>query len=410
MPRNAVFSAYSLHSRSRRSLLKFLAQSPALLFVGQSTYKFAGRGDGAITSPEEAINVFDFEVRAQKELDAAHWGYLTTGTDDDGTIRANRDGFSRFQLRPRRLVDVRKIDTTTEVLGTKWPTPIVLAPTGRQRAFHPEGEVAVARGARAGDHLQILSTVTSTGVEEVIEARGAPIWYQLYAEYDWETTRALVKRVEKAGCSAVVLTVDLQGGSNRETVKRFARLDARDCSACHPSAFSDYIRTKPMYDGLEVAGETNFEEGLTWEFVRKLRDTTPMKVLIKGIVTAEDTRLAVENGVDGVIVSNHGGRAENSTRGTIECLPEVVDAAGGRITVLIDGGFRRGTDVFKALALGADAVCVGRPYLWGLASFGQPGVEAVLDILRRELVMVMKQMGTTTLAAIDRSSVVERSV
>ncbi len=401
---------HSIHSKSRRSLLKFLAQSPALALVGQSTYKFAGKGDGAIASPEEAINVFDFEVRAQKELDPAHWGYLTTGTDDDGTIRANREGFSRFQLRPRRLVDVRRIDTTTEVLGSGWPTPIVLSPTGRQRAFHPDGEVAVARGARAGNHLQILSTVTSTGVEEVIEARGAPIWYQLYAEYDWETTRALVKRVETAGCSAVVLTVDLQGGSNRETVKRFARLDTRDCSACHPSAFKDYIRTKPMYDGLELEGETNYEEGLTWEFVRKLRDTTTRKLLIKGIVTAEDTRLAVENGVDGVIVSNHGGRAENSTRGTIECLPEVVEAAGGRIAVLVDGGFRRGTDVFKALALGADAVCVGRPYLWGLASFGQPGVEAVLDILRRELVLVMKQMGTTTIAAIDRSSVVERSV
>ena len=400
----------SISPRSRRSFLKFLAQSPALAFVGQSTYKFAGMGDGPIASPEEAINVFDFEVRAQKELDPAHWGYLATGTDDDSTIQANRDGFSRFQLRPRRLVDIRRIDTTAEVLGTKWPTPIVLAPTGRQRAFHPEGEVAVARGARAGNHLQILSTVTSTGVEKVVEARGAPIWYQLYAEYDWETTRALVKRAESAGCSAIVLTVDLQGGSNRETVKRFARLDTRECSACHPSAFADYIKTKPMYDGLEVAGESNYEEGLTWEFVRKLKDATTLKVLIKGIVTAEDARLAVDNGVDGVIVSNHGGRAENSMRGTIECLPEVVEAAGGRIAVLVDGGFRRGTDLFKALALGADAVCVGRPYLWGLASFGQPGVEAVLDILRRELVMVMKQMGTTRVADIGRSSIVERSI
>jgi isopentenyl diphosphate isomerase/L-lactate dehydrogenase-like FMN-dependent dehydrogenase len=401
----------SLSLRSRRSFLKFLAQSPVLMFAGQSTYKFAGKGDGAITSPEEAINVFDFEVRAQKELPPAHWGYLTTGTDDDGTIRANRDGFSRFQLRPRRLVDVRNIDTATEVLGTKWPTPIVLAPTGRQKAFHPDGEVAVARGARTRNHLQILSTVTSTGVEDVVEARGAPIWYQLYAEYDWETTRALVKRVEKAGCSAVVLTVDLQGGSNRETVKRFARLDTRDCSGCHSSDFADYIRTKPMYDGLEVAGETNYRESLDWDFVKRLKDeTSKMKVLIKGIVTGEDARLAVENGVDGVIVSNHGGRAENSTRGTIECLPEVVDAASGRIAVLVDGGFRRGTDFFKALALGADAICIGRPYLWGLASFGQPGVEAVLDILRKELVMVMKQMGTTSIASIGRSSIVDRTV
>ena len=400
----------SLFSKSRRAFLKFLAQSPALAFVPQSTYKFAGKGDGPITSPEEAIDVFDFEVLAQKNLDPAHWGYLATGTDDDGTIQANRDGFSRFHLRPRRLVDVRKIDTATEILGAKWPTPIVLAPTGRQKAFHPDGEVAVARGAKAGDHLQILSTQTSTGVEEVIEARGAPIWYQLYADYDWETTRALVKRAENAGCSAVALTVDLHGGSNRETVKRFARLDSRDCSACHPSVFSDTIRMKPMYDGLEVEGPTNYKEGLSWEFVRKLQDTTTMKVLIKGIVTAEDTLLAVENGVDGVIVSNHGGRAENSLRGAIECLPEVVEAASGRTAVLIDGGFRRGTDFFKALALGADAVCIGRPYLWGLASFGQPGVEAVLDILRRELVMVMKQMGTTTIAAIERSSIVERSI
>jgi isopentenyl diphosphate isomerase/L-lactate dehydrogenase-like FMN-dependent dehydrogenase len=400
----------SLFSKSRRAFLKFLAESPVLALVPQSTYKFAGRGDGPIASPEEAIDVFDFEVVAQKTLDPAHWGYLATGTDDDGTIRANREGFSRFQLRPRRLVDIREIDTETEILGTKFPTPIVLAPTGRQKAFHPEGEVAVARGARKGDHLQILSTVTSTGVEKVIEARGAPIWYQLYAEYDWESTRALVKRAERAGASAVALTVDLLGGSNRETVKRFARLDTRDCSGCHPSAFADYVRTKPMYDGLEVSGPSNYRESLSWDFVRKLRDATTMKVLIKGIVTAEDTLLAVENGVDGVIVSNHGGRAENSLRGTIECLPEVVDAANGRIAVLIDGGFRRGTDFFKALALGADAVCIGRPYLWGLASFGQPGVEAVLEILRRELVMVMKQMGTTTIAGIGRSSIVEKTL
>ncbi|HJS74621.1 MAG TPA: alpha-hydroxy acid oxidase [Vicinamibacteria bacterium] len=398
----------SLFTRSRRAFLKFLAQSPAFALLGQSTYKFAGKGDGPVGSPEEAINVFDFEIVAQKSLDPAHWGYLSTGTDDDGTIRANRDGFSRFQLRPRRLVDVRRIDTETEILGARWSTPIVLAPTGRQRAFHPDGEIAVARGARAGNHLQILSTVTSTGVEDVIQARGAPIWYQLYAEYDWATTRALVRRAEEAGCTAVVLTVDLQGGSNRETVKRFARLDERDCSACHPGAFADYIRTKPMYDGLDVEGDSNYEESLNWDFVKKLQDTTTMKVLVKGIVTGEDTLLAVENGLDGVIVSNHGGRAENSTRGTIECLPEVVEAASGRLAVLVDGGFRRGTDIFKALALGADAVCIGRPYLWGLASFGQPGVEAVLDLLRKELVMVMKQMGTTTIAAIEKSSVVAR--
>jgi isopentenyl diphosphate isomerase/L-lactate dehydrogenase-like FMN-dependent dehydrogenase len=163
-----------------------------------------------------------------------------------------------------------------------------------------------------------------------------------------------------------------------------------------------------MYAGLPVPESASYQESLTWEFVQRLKDLTTMKVLVKGIVTAEDTLLAVENGIDGVIVSNHGGRAENSTRGTIECLPEVVEAASGRIAVLVDGGFRRGTDIFKALALGADAVAVGRPYLWGLASFGEKGVASVLEILRKELVMVMKQMGTTSLAEIGRSSIVDR--
>jgi 4-hydroxymandelate oxidase len=396
-------------SESRRRFLKFLATSPALApFLYQSTGKWAGRGDGPVSLPDEALDVFDFERVAQKTLDPAHWGYLATGTDDDATIRANREGFERFQLRPRRLVDIRHIDTSTEVLGKKWPSPIVIAPTGSNRAFHPDGELAVARAARAKNHLQILSTVASTGIEQVNEARGEPVWYQLYAGYSWEVTRALVARAEKAGAPALVLTVDLLGGSNRETAKRFAMLDKRECSSCHPQTFSEYIRSKPMYDGIEISGDSDFSRSLTWDFVRKLKDSTSMKLLIKGIVTSEDTALAVENGADGVIVSDHGGRAEASGRGTIECLPEVVDAAAGRIAVLVDGGFRRGTDIFKALALGADAIAIGRPYLWGLSSFGQAGVEAVLGILRAELELVMRQMGTTTVGAIQRSSIVRR--
>jgi 4-hydroxymandelate oxidase len=395
----------------RRSFLRFLATSPALApFLFQSTGRYAGRGDGPIASPTDAIDVFDFEKLAQKTLDPAHWGYLATGTDDDATLRANRQGFDRFQLRPRRLVDIRHIDTSVELLGRTWSSPIVIAPTGSNRAFHPDGELAVARAARAKGHLQVLSTVASTGVEEVSQARGEPVWFQLYAGYSWEVTRALVARAEKTGCPALVLTVDLLGGSNRETAKRFAMLDRRECASCHPQSFSDFIRSKPMYDGLEIANDTDYARGLTWEFVRRLKDATSMKLLIKGIVTSEDAALAVLNGVDGVIVSNHGGRAEASERGTIESLPEVVAAAGGRIAVLVDGGFRRGTDIFKALALGADAVAIGRPYLWGLSSFGQPGVEAVLDILRAELELVMRQMGTTSIAAIQRASIVERSL
>ena len=295
------------------------------------------------------------------------------------------------------MIDVRRIDTSTTLFGERYASPIAIAPTGRNQAFHAEGELAVARGARAGDHPEMLSTVASTGVEAVNEARGRPVWYQLYARYNWEITEALVQRAEAAGCPAIVLTVDLQGGSNRETNKRFAKLDDRECSVCHEPEFQDYIRTKPMFDGLDVPEMADYGRSLSWDFVRRLRDITKGKLLIKGIVRGDDALVAAENGVDGIVVSNHGGRAEASGRSTIECLPEVVAAAGDRLTILVDGGFRRGTDVFKALALGADAVCVGRPYLWGLASFGQPGVEAVLSILRAELELVMRQMGTTSL-------------
>jgi isopentenyl diphosphate isomerase/L-lactate dehydrogenase-like FMN-dependent dehydrogenase len=400
-------------SRSRRSFLKFLAASPALAYVGlprplgeslavQSTRKFAGLGDGLVKSPEDALDVFDFEAVARAELPPGHWGYLSTGVDDDATIQANRDGFAKFQLRPRRLVDVRRIDLSTEILGKTWPTPIVIAPTGSNGAFHAEGEIAVARAARAKSHLQILSTVSTNSVEDVIAARGEPVWFQLYARYSWDVTKALVTRAERAGCPAVVLTVDLLGGSNRITVKRFAKKDDRECSACHVEG----QRRTPNWDGIDIPGdESDYTRGLTWDVVRQLREHTSMKVLVKGIVTAEDARLAVEHGADGIIVSNHGGRAENSLRSTIESLPEVVEAVQGRIAVLVDGGFRRGTDFFKAFALGANAACIGRPYLWGLAAFGQAGVEAVLEILRAELEIVMRQMGVTSVSQITRASV-----
>ena len=390
---------------SRRQFLKYLAASPALGLT-QSTLRWAGMGDGLIKSPEEALDVFDFEALAKEELPPAHWGYMATGTDDNATIQANRDGFQQFQIRPRRLVDVRSIDMSTEILGRSWPTPIVIAPTASNRAFHPDAEIAVSKAARAKNHLQILSTVASTSVEDAIEARGEPIWFQLYPRQSWDVTKALVTRAERAGCPAVVFTVDLLGGSNRLTNKRFAKQDERDCAVCHIQG-----RNAPNYEGLEISaqGSTDYVRGLTWDFVQQLKGHTLMKVLVKGIVTAEDARLAVENGIDGIIVSNHGGRAENSLRSTIESLPEVVDAVQGRIVVLVDGGFRRGVDFFKALAIGADAVCIGRPYLWGLASFGQAGVEAVLELLKRELEIVMRQTGATSIRQIQRSHVVERS-
>jgi len=281
---------------ARRRFLKFLAASPLLLTPGLPASLFA-QNDELIASPDLALNVFDFEAVARRRLPPAHFGYMATGVDDDATVRANREGFERYQLRVRRLIDVSAIDMSVALFGTTWDSPLVMAPVGSQRAFHPEGEIATARAARSRKHLQILSTMASTGVEDVIAARGEPVWYQLYPTDQWPVTRALVQRAEAAGCAVLVLTVDLQGGSNRETQTREQRRDSRQCSTCH---------------------------------------------------------------------------------------------------------------IFKALALGARAVCIGRPYLWGLAAFGQPGVEAVLAILRRELTTIMRQAGTVKIGDITRQVVVDR--
>ena len=411
------------HERARRQLLRFLAGSPLLPSLAAAARFQAQPGapiDDLIASPDQALNVFDFEAVAQKRLPPAHLGYMETGTDGDGTLKANRDGFNRFQLRVRRLVDVRQIDMSVSLFGSSAPTPIILAPVGSLRAFDPDGERAAARAAMAKDHVQILSTQTGTAVEDVIRAREAPVWFQLYATDQWSVTESLVKRAQSAGCPVMAWTVDLQGGSNRETATRAARRDTRQCLSCHKPATgfagssgmgSTLPDGRPMYAGLDMSQARSTQAlHANWDFAKRLRDSTSMKFLIKGIVTREDAELAVEHGVDGVIVSNHGGRAEDSARGTIESLVEVVEGVKGRIPVIVDGGFRRGTDIFKALALGASAIMIGRPYVWGLASFGQPGVEAVLEILRRELRMVMRQAGTVRIADITRSYVVDRQV
>ena len=397
----------------RRQFLTFLVSSPLLALgalpgpLASPETAQAAESDGPkqalIASANDALNVFDFELVARQTLPPAHYGYLTTGVDDDATLQANRTGFSKSQIRARRLVDVSRIDTSTELFGTTWKTPIALAPVGSQKAFHADGEIAAARSAGARGHLLILSTGSTTSVESVTTAWGGPIWFQLYPTDTWRITQALVKRAERAGCPVLVLTVDLPVGRNTETEARFAKRDTRQCASCHQPGLAGYLRRKPMFDGLDLSGVSLLAPGLTWEFVRRLRDITKMRLVLKGIETREDAELAVRHGVDGIIVSNHGGRAQESGRGTIECLPEVVDAVHGKLPVLVDGGFRRGTDVFKALALGARGVCIGRPYIWGLAAFGQSGVDKVLDILTRELALIMRHAGATSVGKIDRS-------
>src|SRR5712691_1257017 len=429
--------------KTRRKFLLMLSASPLLssgLFAGSFSYllangevtekKFLGwldslqQSDEVISSPEQAIDVMDFEPAARKALPPAHFGYLATGVDDDGTVRANREGYSRIQIRARRLINVEDIDMSVNLFGTKWSTPIVLSPVSAQKAFHPEGEVAVARAARAKGQLMMLSTVATTSIEEATAAAGTPVWQQLYPTNVWEVSRAIVKRAEAAGSPVIVLTVDLQEGSNRETLFRAQLVDKRECAACHKSAytgfargrpkagtggFTEYAARKPMLNGLDLSKVTAVQPpNMNWDFVKRLRDTVTVKLLLKGIVTREDAQLAVEHGVDGLMVSNHGGRAEETLRPTIESLPEVIEGVAGKIPVIVGGGIRRGTDIFKALALGASAVGIGRPHAWGLAAFGQPGVEAVLEILRRELRTIMRQAGTISVDKITRNYIAGR--
>ena len=382
---------------SRRRFLNYLAASPAL--AQQASPPVAA-------TPAEALNVFDFEAAARKALPPAHFGYLAGGVDDDVTLRANREGFERLQIRSRRLIDVSKVDMRVELFGRTWDTPIILAPAGSLNAFHADGEIAVARAAAKRKTLQILSTVTTSPIEEVNKARGEPVWFQLYAPPDWEKTKKLVARAEAAGCPVLALTVDRPGPRNSETEFRYKKLDSRNCLTCHP--VGRFYDRKPMFAGIDMVNQKHTNSGMNWQFVQRLRDLTKMKFLLKGIETAEDASLAVKAGVDGLIVSNHGGRDSDAGRGSIEALPEVVAAVGGRIPVLMDGGIRRGTDIYKALALGARAICVGRPYLWGLSAFGQPGVERVVEILTQELDLILRAAGTPRIAAINSGSIVRR--
>jgi isopentenyl diphosphate isomerase/L-lactate dehydrogenase-like FMN-dependent dehydrogenase len=390
-------SSTDLVARNRRQFLRFLAASPLLAK--------AWAEEPAITSPEDAINVMDFEPVAHKNIPPAHWGYMSSGVDDDLTLKANLQGFKHFQLRPRRLVDVSKVDLKTEVFGSTWEMPLFICPVGGQKSFHPEGEIAVARAAKAKKTTQVLSTQTSTAVEDVAKALGTPPWYQLYMPAKWNDTEKLVKRVEDAGCPALLWTVDLLGGRNTETAERFRRMDTRDCTGCHTGPKGGR-KNPPMFAGIQGGNPSD----ASWSWVDRLKKLSKMKLIIKGIETGEDAKLAMEHGADAILVSNHGGRATETLRSTVECLPEMVDAVAGRIPVFLDGGVRRGTDIYKALAVGARAVGIGRPYIYGLGAFGQPGVERVLDILRAELALIMRQCGTPSIAQINRAYVVRDGV
>jgi 4-hydroxymandelate oxidase len=394
---------HNLQTTSRRRLLQFLAASPlfaqaalAEAFRPQDPVDWAPRDlEQLIADPTQALDVFDFEPVMKKNVPPAHFGYMATGADDELTLRANREGFRKFELRPRRLTDVSRIDMSADILGITYDSPIVLAPTGSNRAFHPDAEVAVAKAARAGNHLQILSTVANTSIEDAIAARGAPVWFQLYTTQRWEIAEALAKRAEAAGAPVIVVTLDVRSPAKWETFVRLRRTDTRDCGSCH--GLNDYLSRKPNFAGINLGGVSGTAvTNITWDTIKRLRDTVKAKLVLKGILAHEDAKLAADAGIDAVIVSNHGGRVEDGASATIDVLPDIVAAAGG-MPILVDSGFRRGSDIVKALAIGAKAVCIGRPYLWGLGAFGQPGVERVLTILRAETRAAMAQIGAPSL-------------
>jgi 4-hydroxymandelate oxidase len=400
-------------NNARREFLKFLAASPYVAALGGvAAYlernvlaQNMPESSDVITDPAKAFSVFDFEEPAHRKVLQGHWAYMASGVDDDGTLRANREAFKHIELRPRRLHDATKVDMHVDLFGTTYNSPIYFCPTGGEKSFFPEGELAVARSAKAHGTLQVLSTATSTAVEDVCKTLGRPVWQQLYAPTSWDACEKILRRVEAAGVTVLALTVDNTTGRNSETYMRTRGKDLHVCLNCHENGEGPTTKERPMYDGIDMTGVRTQNPTMDWAYLDRLRKTWKGKLIIKGMDTREDARMCVEHGVDAIMVSNHGGRSTETLRATVEALPEMVAEVGGRIPIFVDGGFRRGTDVFKALALGAKAVGIGRPFLWGLGAFGQPGVDRVIEIMQGELKLVMGNCGTQTVADITRAYV-----
>jgi 4-hydroxymandelate oxidase len=422
---------------NRRAFLNFLAASPILACAGfnsrfvddlmaapvpaQDAAGEQARNEVVIKSVKEALNVFDFDPVARKKLNIAHYTFVTDGSFNNETLRANREGFTKYQIRLRRLSGISQVDQSANLFGKKWESPIYFCPVGRMNAYYPDGAVVVARAAKATGTLQMLSaspTVLESpkGIEDVIAARGEPLWVSATGE---AMQPDVIKRIEATGCPALVWTVD-DGGANTIGAKSIQRAGVADldreedsrCTGCHSNLPNiTRIRSTTSMDEMGAVGSLRGENSakLGWEDVRRVRGLTQMKLILKGVVAREDAALAVQHGVDAVIVSNHGGHEDASGRGTIDCLPEVLAGAAGKIPVYIDGGFRGGADVFKAIALGATAVGIGRPHIWGLAAFGQEGVETVAALLRRELQVIVAQKGAASIAKIHRDSLIAKA-
>jgi 4-hydroxymandelate oxidase len=347
------------------------------------------------------VSVSDYARLAPSTMSRMAWAYMEGGAGDELTARWNREAYDRIRLRPRNLVDVSRIDLRTNLLGREIPFPILLAPTAYQRLAHPEGELATVRGAGAAGATMVVSTQANTTLEDVAAAAAAPLWFQLYVQPDRGFTRSLVERAEAAGYQALVLTADtpVLGARHREQRAGFTLPPELERANLRGLATARGAQRPPEN---EIYSAT-LDPRLTFRDIEWLRSLTRMPVLVKGVMNGLDARHAVDAGAAGVIVSNHGGRNIDTVPATIEVLPEVVERVADRVPVLVDGGIRRGTDVLKAIATGAAAVLIGRPFIYGLAVNGAEGVAHVVRLLRLELEVAMALTGRTSIAAIDRS-------
>lgn len=350
--------------------------------------------------PTHPINIFEYETLAKERIPLAEYDFIAGAATDEITLRRTRAAFEAIMLRPRMLVDISQPDLSTTVLGHPIPFPVLVDPAGGHGRAHTEGELATVRAAGSVGTVMLLSSGSTYRLEDVAQAATGPIWFQQYLYRDQDLTQRMAHRAQEAGYSALCLTLDSSVRAKRE----------RNIRNNYSSPSS------PNYAGLEVPDyawglssdaprgvNTLIDRAATWSQLEWLAARTPLPLLVKGIMTAEDAHLCVEHGVKALIVSNHGARQLDTTFASIEVLPEVVDAVNGQCEVYLDGGIRRGTDVLKALALGARAVLIGRPLFWGLAVDGEAGVRAVLHILRDELEMAMAMCGRPTIQSIDRT-------
>jgi isopentenyl diphosphate isomerase/L-lactate dehydrogenase-like FMN-dependent dehydrogenase len=353
-------------------------------------------------APVRPGNVSGYEALARETLPRAVYDYYAGGAEDEWTVRANREAYSQYALRPRVLVDVTQLDASVRVLDEHIDFPVMLAPTAFQRLAHTDGELATARAAAAARTVMIASSLSTYPIEEIAAAApAASLWFQLYVFRDRSITEELVRRAESAGCRAICLTasVAVQGNRERDAHNQFTLpvgVEMANFRGMRQASFPD-----ARGSGLLAYISSEFDGSLTWDAVDWLRSITKLPVLIKGIMSPLDARLAVEHGAAGVIVSNHGGRQLDGAEPTLRALPRVAEAVADRVPVLMDGGIRRGSDVVKAMLLGARATLIGRPYLWGLTVGGQEGVTHILQILRDEIRRTLALLGAPSLAHLD---------